>query len=214
MDLFSNSQNSHLSPLADRLRPQSFDELVGQKKIFSDNRQLIQLLKSGHLQSLILWGPPGCGKTSFAKSLINEVSATCYEENAIDLGAKKIRELGEKAKQNLLEQQQKTIVFIDEIHRLNRGQQDVLLPFIEKGFFYLVGATTENPSYQLNSALMSRCRLLVFEPLEPGSLKDLLERVFEKEGKKKGEILQDEAEQYILQACHGDARKLLNILEE
>ena len=172
------------------------------------------MLQSGHLQSLILWGPPGCGKTSFAKALINEVKATCYEENAIDLGAKKIRELGEKAKQNLLERQEKTVVFVDEIHRLNRGQQDVLLPFVEKGYFYLVGATTENPSYQLNSALMSRCRLLVFEPLEEKALADLLDKAFEKEAKDKREILDAEAEEHILHVCHGDARKLLNTIEE
>ena len=116
MDLFSHNQNPKEMPLAERLRPQSFAELVGQESLFRKNPNLFSRLQKGNLQSLILWGPPGCGKTSFAKAVINEVQAQVFEENAVDLGVKRIRELGEAAKSRLFEQNQKTVVFIDEIH--------------------------------------------------------------------------------------------------
>lgn len=212
MDLFQVSTPN--SPLAESLRPQSFDELVGQSQVFSKNRSLLQRIKEGHLQSLILWGPPGCGKTSFANAIIKEVQAEVFQENAIDLGAKRIRELGELAKRNLFERQQKTVVFVDEIHRLNRGQQDVLLPFVEKGYFYLIGATTENPSYQLNAALMSRCRLIVLEPLAVQDLKSLLDKAFHLKKMEVKELLDDESLDYLLSSSHGDGRKLLNCIEE
>jgi putative ATPase len=214
MDLFEQSTIERDQPLAEKLRPQRFSDLIGQKKIFSDNQLLFQKIKQGSLQSLILWGPPGSGKTSFANALIREVNAEIFQENAIDLGAKKIREIGETAKRNLLERNKKTVVFIDEIHRLNRGQQDVLLPFIEKGFFYLVGATTENPSYQLNAALVSRCRLLILEALSLNSLSKLLNKALKNIDLSPSQIFQDDSQDFLLSSCHGDARKLYNALEE
>ncbi|MCB0378902.1 MAG: replication-associated recombination protein A [Bdellovibrionales bacterium] len=214
MDLFSHNQNPKEMPLAERLRPQSFAELVGQESLFRKNPNLFSRLQKGNLQSLILWGPPGCGKTSFAKAVINEVQAQVFEENAVDLGVKRIRELGEAAKSRLFEQNQKTVVFIDEIHRLNRGQQDVLLPYVERGHFYLIGATTENPSYQLNSALMSRCRLLEFEPLSHLDLKKILAHALEKQQLRVEDLLGPEAIQSLIEASHGDGRKILNLAEE
>ena len=214
MDLFAHNHEDNNKPLAEKLRPQAFSELVGQSKIFSKNQSLLKRIKEGNLQSLILWGPPGCGKTSFANSIIKEVNAEVFQENAIDLGAKRIRELGELSKRNLFERQKKTVVFVDEIHRLNRGQQDVLLPFVEKGYFYLIGATTENPSYQLNAALMSRCRLLVLESLQKEDLDQLLKKAFQKEGLVIDEVFQKSTVDYLLSSSHGDGRKLLNCLEE
>jgi putative ATPase len=214
VDLFEQQNTIQDQPLAERLRPQSFDELIGQEKSFAQNRNLIQKIKQGHLQSLILWGPPGCGKTSFANALINEVSAEIFNENAIDLGAKRIREIGEKAKRLRYEFQKKSVLFIDEIHRLNRGQQDVLLPFVEKSYFYLIGATTENPSYQLNAALVSRCRLVVLEPLEKTFLIEMAEKAMQQEKTKKKNLFQDESFEQLIATSHGDARKMLNLLEE
>lgn len=214
MDLFEHSNDDHSKPLADKLRPKFLKDLVGQNQIFEENKTLLARLSNGQLQSLILWGPPGCGKTSFASALINEVKAKVFSESAIDLGAKKIRELGEGSKNLLLEQQEKTLIFVDEIHRLNRGQQDVLLPFIEKGYFYLIGATTENPSYQLNAALMSRCRLLVFKPLETEHLVGITANALEKNSLKPQDLFTDEAFTRFIEIAQGDARKLLNTLEE
>ena len=181
MDLFTTSGSMEDQPLAEKLRPQNFSELIGQEKSFSENQNFIQKIKTGQLQSLILWGPPGCGKTSFANALMREAHGEVFQENATDLGAKKIREIGEKAKRLRYEYQKKSILFIDEIHRLNRGQQDVLLPFVEKSYFYLIGATTENPSYQLNAALVSRCRMMVLAPLKPEDLMELAHKAFKVE---------------------------------
>lgn len=214
MDLFSQNLKISNQPLAEQMRPQSFDQLVGQESIFSKNAQLLKRLKTGRLQSLILWGPPGCGKTSFAKALIHEVQAKVFEENAIDLGAKKIREIGEAAKKDLIEFSHKTVLFIDEIHRLNRGQQDVLLPFVEKGFFYLIGATTENPSYQLNAALVSRCRLLVFEGLSEKNIEVLAHKALKQAKVDPNKVLENETLNLLIQLAHGDARKLYNMVEE
>lgn len=214
MNLFEHSNADHSKPLADKLRPKNLKDLVGQNQIFDENKTLLERLSSGQLQSLVLWGPPGCGKTSFAHALINEVKAQVYSESAIDLGAKKIRELGEASKNQLLEQQEKTLLFVDEIHRLNRGQQDVLLPFIEKGHFYLIGATTENPSYQLNAALMSRCRLLVFKPLKEEHLIEITQNALKTDNLKTQDLFTDEALTRFIEVAQGDARKLLNTLEE
>ncbi len=214
MDLFQSQNNLQDQPLAERLRPQSFSDLIGQEKSFAENRNLLKKIKQGQLQSLILWGPPGCGKTSFANALINEVQAEIFQENAIDLGTKKIREIGEKAKRLRYEYQKKSILFVDEIHRLNRGQQDVLLPFVEKSYFYLIGATTENPSYQLNAALVSRCRLVVFEPLQESDLQALVLRALETENLSLDKILSAGGLAQLLATSHGDARQLLNLVEE
>ncbi len=214
MDLFTQSLKDIDQPLAEKLRPQKFSELIGQDLIFASHSNIFDRFKKGQLQSLILWGPPGCGKTSFASALINEVQCEIFQENAIDLGVKKIREIGETGKQNLIERGLKTLLFIDEIHRLNRGQQDVLLPYVERGYFYLVGATTENPSYHLNSALTSRARLLIFEGLKAEHLQKLADRAFSHLKIEPTAVLTTESFQLICEMCHGDARKLYNLIEE
>lgn len=208
------SSASSQAPLADRLRPSHFTEFVGQKDLFKNNSTLLRRLETGHLQSLILWGPPGTGKTSFARAILSAASGERFEENAIDLGVKRIRELGLSGRRKKIEFQTSSVLFIDEIHRLNKSQQDVLLPFIEKGELYLVGATSENPSYQLNSALMSRCRLLVFEPLNGEDLKQLLLQACKVEQQNLEDLLSPDAQGLLIESSQGDARRLLNQLEE
>jgi putative ATPase len=214
MDLFQSSSSIHDQPLAERLRPKAFHDMIGQERSFSENLNLFKKIQQGQLQSLILWGPPGCGKTSFANVLMNEVDAEFFQENAIDLGAKRIREIGEQARRWRLEQQRKSILFVDEIHRLNRGQQDVLLPFVEKSYFYLVGATTENPSYQLNAALVSRCRLVILQALRAADLRALVVRALKVEAIPLEALLTPAGLDQLLVTSHGDARRLLNLLEE
>lgn len=213
MELFEHADQS-LVPLAARLRPESLAVFLGQEKFLKTYAPLIESMKKGHLTSLVLWGPPGCGKTSFVKALVNDLPHLNYiEENAIDLGAKRLREIGEQGKYQKITQKQPTLVFIDEIHRLNRGQQDVLLPFLEAGDLYLLGATTENPSYELNSALMSRCRLIVFEPLDPRALEQLLVKA-QKYHNLATSLFDKDLEQEILRWCSGDGRALLNLVED
>ena len=214
MDLFSTNTDQTSKPLAEELRPKEFDEFVGQEELFKKQNPLIKRVKRGVLQNLILWGPPGCGKTTFAQLYLKLSKAKVWYENAIDLGSKRIKEIGDSGKRGLFEFDEKTILFIDEIHRLNKSQQDSLLSFIEKGELYLVGATTENPSYQLNSALISRSRVLVFKTLEESSLRKILERAFRAKSLELCEVLEEESQSLLIQASQGDARILLNFVED
>lgn len=214
MDLF-HAQKDLIVPLAEKLRPASLEELLGQETFLKRQGPLIAQLKKGQLLSLILWGPPGCGKTSFARALMGQlVDVHLLEENAVDLGTKKIRELGEQSKYIKQSQQKKTLLFVDEIHRLNKGQQDVLLPYLERGDVYLVGATTENPSYELNSALLSRCRVIAFEGLSEKSLFDLLDRALNHYGWTREDTFKDGAAQALCRSFAGDGRQLINTIEE
>ncbi|MEK6554147.1 MAG: AAA family ATPase, partial [Bdellovibrionota bacterium] len=178
-DLFEASgqmpENQSSQPLAESLRPKVLQHFIGQNQAEHKLQNILKNLKDkGFLPNLILWGPPGTGKTTWAR-LIGQVSHSEFlQVNAIETGAKEIREIGLKAHRSRIELQRKTILFIDEIHRLNRGQQDVLLPFTEKGDIYLIGATTENPSYELNSALLSRCQVIVFERLTRENLRQIM----------------------------------------
>jgi putative ATPase len=216
MDLFQNAvETQELTPLAARLRPASLDSFLGQKKFFNKYGSILKKFQQGHLMSLILWGPPGCGKTSFVKALTSSLRGlNLIEENAIDLGAKKMKEIGESARYLRRTQGQQTLLFIDEIHRLTRSQQDVLLPFVEAGDVVLIGATTENPSYELNSALMSRCRLVVFEALDPGALEELVKKACEFSSFKREDVMSDAFLQKLLLGASGDGRRLLNNMEE
>ncbi len=175
-NLFSTISTQSLpgTPLAERLRPRTRHQFLGQPKVMA---QIERYIKSGRLPSLIFWGPPGSGKTSLAQALAQETSAHFVTLNAVESGAKALKEIGEKARLDRLHYQQQTILFVDEIHRFNKAQQDILLPFVEKGDLTLIGATTENPSYELNRALLSRCRLLVFERHQPDSLISIFAKV-------------------------------------
>lgn len=214
MDLFSSSAASLSSqPLSEILRPKNLDDIFGQEKTLGTQSKLGQMLRKGYLPSLIIWGPPGTGKTTFALALSQHFQAHFVNLNAVDTGAKALREVGEAGRDRRLQFQQKTVLFVDEIHRFNKAQQDVLLPFVEKGDLVLIGATTENPSYELNRALLSRCRVVVFERLNESDLNKIIMRAGAHYSKTIDKILTPEAVQNLLEYSDGDARRLINSLE-
>lgn len=215
MDLFevqhSESQNQ---PLAERLRPKNFEDFLTQNKSSAKFANVISQLQNNVVLNLILWGPPGSGKTSFANILKKHSKAEFIQSHAVDLSTKVIKEHCESGKDRLLTQNKKTILFIDEIHRLNKSQQDIFLQFIEKGFIYLLGATTENPSYELNKAIMSRCKLLFFEAHDDESLMKLFLKSIGSENILGEELITPEALTALINSSQGDARLLINKTEE
>jgi putative ATPase len=212
MDLFEHSSlASEQNPLADRLRPRDLKDFVGQPEVMTALSPFLE--NTNRLPNLILWGPPGCGKTTLARLLAEKSQAHFVNLNAIETGAKEIRELGSQAHFRKIQGQGSTLVFIDEIHRLNRAQQDVLLPFTEIGDFTLIGATTENPSYELNSALLSRARVIVLKRLSTDNLQEILKKGSIELGASESELLDESARQDLIDFADGDARKLLSALE-
>lgn len=196
------------APLAERLRPAILTDLVGQQHLTGQGSILQKAIASGHIPSMILWGPPGVGKTTIANIIAHTVQASYYQLSAISSGVKEVREVIEQAKK-----EPKAILFIDEIHRFNKGQQDALLGAVEKGIITLIGATTENPSFEVNSALLSRCQVFVLKALEEKDLLQLLNKAIAEDGilqTKKIQLKQTEA---MIRLSGGDARKLLNLLE-
>lgn len=215
MDLFeAQHTQSHNQPLSERLRPKNFDDFLTQNKTSAKFENIIAQLKNNVVFNLILWGPPGSGKTSFANILKANSAAEFIQSHAVDLSTKVIKEFCESSKNRLLTQNKKTILFIDEIHRLNKSQQDIFLQFIEKGFIYLLGATTENPSYELNKAIMSRCKLLFFEPHDDQSLNQLFLKALKTENIKSDDIITPEALTALVNSSQGDARLIINKTEE
>ncbi len=211
MDLFETVPvNPQLLPLAERLRPKRLEDFAGQEKVMSVLKPYLN--EPQRMPNLILWGPPGSGKTTLARVIAQHSNAKFIELNAVETGAKEIRALGEDAHYRKLQGDQ-TIIFIDEIHRLNRAQQDVLLPFTEAGDFILIGATTENPSYELNSALLSRSRVLVFSRLESHHLQQLMRRGARELGVELDSVLTEDAQTLLTEMADGDARRLLTALE-
>ena len=195
-------------PLAERLRPTSLDELLGQQHLTGKGSILRNAIEQGNIPSIILWGPPGVGKTTIANIIAHTLSVPYFQLSAISSGVKDVREVIEQAKQTT-----KSILFIDEIHRFNKGQQDALLGAVEKGIITLIGATTENPSFEVNSALLSRCQVYVLKPIQDVDLIDLLHFALAKDiilSKQKIEIKETAA---LLNISGGDARKLLNLFE-
>ncbi|KKR91666.1 MAG: AAA ATPase central domain protein [Microgenomates group bacterium GW2011_GWA2_44_7] len=209
-------------PLADKLRPTNLDEFVGQEKIAGKQGIIRKLLESGNISSFIFWGPPGSGKTTLARIIANTLSARFFEFSAVNTSIKDVEKVIGQSRTRLTEgeqlglgqrvgeqQGQKTIVFIDEIHRFNKAQQDSFLPFVEDGTIILIGATTENPSFEVIGPLLSRSRVIVLNLLEPGDLKKILERGLEELHRS----INDDAADFLITSANGDARTLLNTLE-
>lgn len=219
MDLFeymreSNKENE--SPLAMRLRPRTLEEVVGQQHIVGKDKLLYRAIKADKLSSIIFYGPPGTGKTTLAKVIANTTSADFCQVNATVAGKKDMEEVVAKAKDNLGMYARKTILFVDEIHRFNKGQQDYLLPFVEDGTLILIGATTENPYFEVNGALISRSIIFELKPLSKDDIKEILKRaVYDKErgmGSYKADI-NEEALEFLADISNGDARSALNAIE-
>lgn len=199
-------------PLAEALRPKSIDELVGQKHLFGEGKPLATAFISGKPHSMILWGPPGVGKTTIARLAATVFDCEFIPLSAVLAGVKDIRQAVEMAEQNLQQFGRQTILFVDEIHRFNKAQQDALLPFVESGLVTFIGATTENPSFEVNSALLSRSQVYVLQTLSESELLDLLEKAMKTIFQ--GMSIESSAKQMLVHLADGDARKFLNLLEQ
>jgi len=197
-----------LAPLPERLRPKTIAEFVGQQHLIGGGKVLRKLIESGNIPSIIFWGPPGVGKTSLARFIAEQVNLPFHQLSAIDSGVKEVRAVIEKANQ-----EGKAILFIDEIHRFNKAQQDALLGAVERGTIILFGATTENPSFEVISALLSRCQVYVLKPLEREDLELLLKHALEKDEEIASKHVVLKETEALLKYSGGDARKLLNVLE-
>ncbi len=219
MDLFTymSEQNKEKeSPLAARLRPTTLDEVVGQQHIIGRDKLLYRSIKADKLSSMIFYGPPGTGKTTLAKVIANTTGSEFTQLNATVAGKKDMEAVTDKARDNLGMYNKKTILFIDEIHRFNKGQQDYLLPFVEDGTIILIGATTENPYFEVNGALLSRSLIFELKPLSKGDIRELIRRAIYDEAKGMGSygaVIDDDAADFLADMANGDARAALNAIE-
>ena len=219
MDLFDYMREKNMdkeAPLASRLRPTALEEVVGQQHIIGKDKLLYRAIKADKLSSIIFYGPPGTGKTTLAKVIANTTSAEFTQINATVAGKKDMEEVVRQAKDTLGMYQKKTILFVDEIHRFNKGQQDYLLPFVEDGTIILIGATTENPYFEVNGALISRSSIFELHPLEKEDIKTLLRRAvydMEKGMGSYGAVIEEDALEFLADISGGDARNALNAVE-
>lgn len=202
-----------LQPLAERLRPKNLDEYIGQKHLVGAKAILRQTIESGRIPSMILWGPPGVGKTTLASIISQQQDRAFYSLSAINSGVKDVREAIEKAKKARFFDQPNPIMFIDEIHRFSKSQQDSLLGAVEQGVITLIGATTENPSFEVISPLLSRCQVYVLKALEKNDLEELLNRALKTDIELKQKTIKVKETEAMFRYSGGDARKLLNIIE-
>jgi putative ATPase len=198
-------------PLADRMRPANLDEFVGQEHLLAPGKPLRRMLDGGHLHSMILWGPPGSGKTTLARLIAARCQAEFIALSAVMAGVKDIRAAVERAQETRTASGRRTVLFLDEVHRFNKAQQDAFLPWVEDGTLVFVGATTENPSFELNNALLSRARVYVLRALQPVDLARLIERTLAAQGG--GVSVDRSALELLARAADGDGRRALNMLE-
>lgn len=214
------SPPKEIIPLAERVRPQGFEEFVGQEHLVGENGTLRKMLDAGNVRSMILWGPPGTGKTTLARLVAGRLQADFFQVNAVSSGVQELREIISTAEKSL-EAGRRTILFIDEIHRFNKAQQDALLESVENGSIILIGATTENPSFEVISPLLSRSQVYVLENLVEPELRTILSRTFQHDDiirkitgeSKKDAIISQDAEEEMIRLSGGDARVMLNALE-
>lgn len=219
MDLFTMGMEEKLkknAPLADRMRPEVIGDFIGQKHLLGEGKFLNRSIKADRINSMIFYGPPGTGKTTLAMIISNSTNMLFEKLSAVTSGVKDIREVINRAEENLKLYNKRTILFIDEIHRFNKSQQDALLPFVERGIVTLIGATTENPYFEVNKALLSRVMMLQLESLTRDDLKELINRALVNKEKGLGGYkvnISDEAIDYLLTIAEGDGRTILNSLE-
>ncbi len=219
MDLFDYMRqvnSAHDSPLASRMRPTTLDEVVGQEHIIGKDKLLYRAIQADKLGSVIFYGPPGTGKTTLAQVIANTTKARFHQINATSAGKKDMEDVVAAAKADMAMSGAKTILFIDEIHRFNKGQQDYLLPYVEDGTLVLIGATTENPYFEVNSALISRSRIFELRPLSTEDIKKLILRAVSDEEKGMGSykaVIDDDAAQFLSEVAAGDARNALSAIE-
>jgi len=198
------------TPLAEYLRPTTIEEVIGQEQLLAQDKPLRLAIESGKLPSMILWGPPGVGKTTLAHVISKTCDFNFISQSAVLSGVKEIRESIEIAKLNLEHHQKRTILFVDEVHRFNKSQQDAFLPHIESGLITFIGATTENPSFEVNKALLSRCQVYTLKALDDEALKKIIDRVITKQSNLN---IEEAAQETLLLFSSGDARRLINLLE-
>ena len=215
MDLFDSSTDQH-APLAERMRPRTLEEFIGQEELVGEGRFLRQAILEDKLPSMIFWGPPGVGKTALAAVIAAQTSSHFERLSAVTSGVADIKRITAEASERLKLRSQRTVLFIDEVHRWNKAQQDALLPHVEKGTVILIGATTENPSFEVNAALLSRSRVFTLNQLKPDELKSVITNALEDSARGLGSqriSLEPDAEAFLLESSNGDARLALNTLE-
>ena len=218
MDLFDSAAlkgPQAAKPLADRMRPRTFDEFIGQDHLLGDGKILREMADAGELRSLILWGPPGSGKTTLAQILAGIAGANFVQFSAVTSGVKELKKIIQEAEE-LQRRGKATVLFVDEIHHFNKSQQDNFLPYVERGTLTLIGATTENPSFEVISPLLSRCQVLVLNPLSISDIRKIVDNALHDFERGLGAwqlMITDEARDFLIQQSHGDARIALNALE-